>query len=57
MDRSKPIIDDSGDEEMQIDSSLLKNTKENDALEEMFEKDHKFFDKLLKSVYSFIKNF
>ena len=39
VDRSRPIMDDSADEEMQICSDLAKNTKENDELEEMFSKD------------------
>jgi hypothetical protein len=49
VDRSRPIMDDSADEEMQIDGSLAKNTKENDELEEMFSSDDKFFNKLLNT--------
>ena len=53
IDRSTPIIDSSGDEEMQMETDADMNvkmaSKENDALEEMFAKDSKFFNKLMNT--------
>jgi hypothetical protein len=51
VDRSTPIIDSSGDEEMEMetdaDGQIKMASKENDEMEEMFAKDSKFFNKLM----------
>ena len=49
VDRSRPIMDDSADEDMQIDSNLAKTSKENDEMEKMFSRDEEYFNKLLNT--------
>lgn len=53
VDRSTPIIDSSGDEEMQMETDAEGNvkisTKENDEMDDMFKRDTKFFERLMNN--------